>query len=179
MKRKLILTITMTMVLIGLTACHDDTDDLRPVLSTQWAVSLVTIDDGSRHDPSLLSRYASYESVAVTISGLTADTRAVIVTSDAQWLKVQHDTLADDFIVSLATTDNRTEQRRTATLTFADADRPELRGTLTLSQLSASDQQENGDDARANLYVGYGHAAFDTAPDYRERILRFFRGEES
>ena len=124
MKRKLILTITMTMVLIGLTACHDDTDD-RPVLSTQWAVSLVTIDDGSRHDPSLLSRYASYESVAVTISGLTADTRAVIVTSDAQWLKVQHDTLAVDFIVSLATTDNRTEQRRTATLTFADADRPE------------------------------------------------------
>lgn len=157
MKRKLILTITMTMVLIGLTACHDDTDDLRPVLSTQWAVSLVTIDDGSRHDPSLLSRYASYESVAVTISGLTADTRAVIVTSDAQWLKVQHDTLAVDFIVSLATTDNRTEQRRTATLTFTDADRPELQGTLTLSQRSAADQDDNGDDARANLYVGYGY----------------------
>jgi len=25
------------------------------------------------------------------------------------------------------------------------------------------------------LYTGYGHAAFDTAPDYKERILRFFR----
>ena len=24
------------------------------------------------------------------------------------------------------------------------------------------------------LYTGYGHAAFDTAPDYRERIKRFF-----
>lgn len=27
------------------------------------------------------------------------------------------------------------------------------------------------------LYVGYGHAAYDTAPDYRERLLRFFSGE--
>lgn len=24
------------------------------------------------------------------------------------------------------------------------------------------------------MYTGYGHAAFDTAPDYRQRILRFF-----
>lgn len=29
-------------------------------------------------------------------------------------------------------------------------------------------------DFRLYLYVGYGHAAFDTAPDYRERLLRFF-----
>jgi hypothetical protein len=155
MKSKL--TIWMAMVLLSLTACHDDTDDMMPEPATQWTVSLVSIDDGSRRDPSLLSRYASYESVAVSISGLTADTRAVLVTSDADWLKVQRDTLAADYIVSLATTDNRTDQRRTATLTFADADRPELRGTLTLSQLSAGDQAENGADARANLYVGYGY----------------------
>ena len=29
-------------------------------------------------------------------------------------------------------------------------------------------------DFRLYMYVGYGHAAFDTAPDYRERLLRFF-----
>ena len=29
-------------------------------------------------------------------------------------------------------------------------------------------------DFRLYLYVGYGHAAFDTAPDYRERLLNFF-----
>ena len=29
-------------------------------------------------------------------------------------------------------------------------------------------------DFRLYLYMGYGHAAFDTAPDYRERIKRFF-----
>ena len=157
MKSKLTIWMTMAMVLLSLTACHDDTDDLMPTPATQWTVSLVTIDDGSRRDASQLSRYASYESVAVTIDGLTADTRAIVVTSDAEWLKVQRDTLAADYIVSLATTDNRTEQRRTATLTFTDADRPELQGTLTLSQRSAADQDDNGDDARANLYVGYGY----------------------
>ncbi len=29
-------------------------------------------------------------------------------------------------------------------------------------------------DFRLYMYVGFGHAAFDTAPDYRERLLRFF-----
>lgn len=29
-------------------------------------------------------------------------------------------------------------------------------------------------DFRLYMYVGYGHAAFDTAPDYRERLLKFF-----
>ena len=28
-------------------------------------------------------------------------------------------------------------------------------------------------DFRLYMYTGFGHAAFDTAPDYRERILRF------
>ena len=30
-------------------------------------------------------------------------------------------------------------------------------------------------DFRLYMYIGFGHAAFDTAPDYRERLLRFFR----
>lgn len=29
-------------------------------------------------------------------------------------------------------------------------------------------------DARLYLYVGYGHAAYDTAPDYRDRLVHFF-----
>ena len=29
-------------------------------------------------------------------------------------------------------------------------------------------------DFRLYLYMGYGHAAFDTAPDYRERMRKFF-----
>ena len=26
-----------------------------------------------------------------------------------------------------------------------------------------------------HMYDGYGHASYDTAPDYKERLLRFFR----
>ena len=29
-------------------------------------------------------------------------------------------------------------------------------------------------DLRLYMYTGFGHAAFDTAPDYKERLLRFF-----
>ena len=29
-------------------------------------------------------------------------------------------------------------------------------------------------DFRLYMYIGYGHAAYDTAPDYRERMRRFF-----
>ena len=29
-------------------------------------------------------------------------------------------------------------------------------------------------DFESHIYDGYGHAAFDTAPDYKERLLRFF-----
>ncbi len=29
-------------------------------------------------------------------------------------------------------------------------------------------------DFRLYMYIGYGHAAFDTAPDYRQRMLNFF-----
>jgi len=45
--------------------------------------------------------------------------------------------------------------------------------------LEIAEKLDHRSDFRLYLYVGYGHAAFDTAPDYRERILRFFRGEES
>ena len=31
-------------------------------------------------------------------------------------------------------------------------------------------------DLQTHLYRGFGHAAFDTAPDYKERLLRFFAG---
>ena len=29
-------------------------------------------------------------------------------------------------------------------------------------------------DFKLYMYTGFGHAAFDTAPDYRKRLLRFF-----
>ena len=29
-------------------------------------------------------------------------------------------------------------------------------------------------DFKLYMYIGYGHAAFDTAPDYKQRVLDFY-----
>ena len=38
------------------------------------------------------------------------------------------------------------------------------------------EQLKDRPDFAYHIYSGYGHAAFDTAPDYKERISRFFLG---
>lgn len=40
--------------------------------------------------------------------------------------------------------------------------------------MEIAEKLDDRPDFRLYLYVGYGHAAFDTAPDYRQRILSFF-----
>ncbi|MBR5093798.1 MAG: alpha/beta hydrolase [Oscillospiraceae bacterium] len=40
--------------------------------------------------------------------------------------------------------------------------------------MEIAEKLERRQDLSLYLYVGYGHAAFDTAPDYRDRMLRFF-----
>ena len=40
--------------------------------------------------------------------------------------------------------------------------------------MEIAENLDNRADFRLYMYVGYGHAAFDTAPDYRERMLQFF-----
>ncbi len=35
----------------------------------------------------------------------------------------------------------------------------------------------NRPDCRLHMYEGFGHAAYDAAPDYKDRLLRFFRGD--
>ncbi|MBQ2213701.1 MAG: alpha/beta hydrolase [Erysipelotrichaceae bacterium] len=44
------------------------------------------------------------------------------------------------------------------------------------ASLEIMEKLRNRDDFRWFMYDGYGHAAYDTAPDYKERILDFFRG---
>lgn len=43
--------------------------------------------------------------------------------------------------------------------------------------MEIAEKLERREDFRLYMYTGYGHAAFDTAPDYRERIFRFFTEE--
>ena len=53
---------------------------------------------------------------------------------------------------------------------------PVLDADATMEIAERLDQRP---DFRLYLYTGYGHAAFDTAPDYRQRLLRFFRGQDA
>ena len=144
----------MTLVTL-LTSCRDDdsTLDVRP--TGAWVVSVVAAD--GEEDATMLQRQASYESLTVSIAGRTSDTQTVIVTSQDDWLTVANDTLAADSIIALTTTTNDSDQRREAVLVFTDADNPAVTATLVVSQLSASDNDENGEAAREQLYVGYGY----------------------
>lgn len=44
------------------------------------------------------------------------------------------------------------------------------------ASLEIIEKMKDRDDFNWFMYDGYGHAAYDTAPDYKERILDFFRG---
>ena len=40
--------------------------------------------------------------------------------------------------------------------------------------MEIAEKLDDRESFRLYMYTGFGHAAFDTAPDYRERLLRFF-----
>ena len=44
------------------------------------------------------------------------------------------------------------------------------------ASLEIIEKLKDRDDFKWFMYDGYGHAAYDTAPDYKKRILDFFRG---
>lgn len=45
--------------------------------------------------------------------------------------------------------------------------------------MEIAEKMDRRKDFRLFMYIGYGHAAFDTAPDYRDRIFRFFMEEQA
>jgi len=40
--------------------------------------------------------------------------------------------------------------------------------------MEIAEKLDSHPDFNLYMYTGFGHAAFDTAPDYRERLLKFF-----
>lgn len=142
----LLLLVLFSFILFS---CRDD----GPTVPVPWAVSAVGADE----EETILAWRASYESIPVSIRGCGPETKAVIVSAGADWLTLKGDTLAVDSIVTFATRTNDTGVRRTATFTFTDADDATRQATLTVTQLSASDGNTNGADARQDLYIGYGY----------------------
>ena len=142
-----------------LAACsgHDDTlPELEPVAPTDSTMLTASVGD------SVLARFASYESMDVSFTGRKADDGAITVGTDADWLTLLTDTLPDDGIVSLATTDNVGSTRREALLTFATTSG--RKATLRLVQLSVADDDQNS-NAQADGFVGYGYDIYQSLDD--------------
>ena len=153
--------------LLGLfTACSDHDDAPAIVEEAVWDVKIATYSEDEDNDqPVVLSRLASYENIRVGISGVTGDTRRITVKTTDDWLTLATDTLANDSVVAFSTKENTQDQRRSATLIFADADHPQRQGRLTIMQASAADGDSNGEDARSELYVGYGYNVYAALDD--------------
>ena len=163
MTRRLLSALLLSAALLPLlSSCHDDDDVIGPDPSGPWTV---TATGGSCVDDEglvTLTRLAAYERLTVSIEGYDAERDSAVTvavsTSEADdWLSVTGDTLATDGQIVLASQTNDTGMRRTATLVFTSVSDPSRSGTLTVTQLSASDDDGNGEDARAELFVGYGY----------------------
>ena len=67
---------------------------------------------------------------------------------------------------------DRLDQIRCPVLAIGDAGDEVLDADATMEIAEKLDFRQ---DFRLYLYTGFGHAAFDTAPDYKKRILDFFK----
>lgn len=137
-----------------LAACHKDDQEPAPQ-NEGWTVEAFFNDDSG--DEITLPWRAAYQSVTVSICGRGAGSRVVLVSTDADWLTINADTLASDSIVAIATISNETGVRRKAALFFVDADNSANAAQISVTQLSRSDIGTNADAAREQLYVGYGY----------------------
>ena len=145
-----------------LCSCHDTDDDADTAGTSVWTVVPVSLAP-SETVPTL-AQQAAYGSMAVSIRGRGADTRAVVVACSSDWLKLAGDVagqddsclLPADSIVAFTTSTNNSGSRRRAVISFTDADRPQLSATLIVEQLSQADQGSNA-TPRDILYIGYGY----------------------
>ena len=152
------LLIAICIVAGMFSACHDDNDDPMPSPENGWTVQAVSGSSVDGEGQVLFPRLASFERLSVMIEGYdAARDSSVLVTTDADWLLLDTDTLAADGTLTLTTAGNDEGQRRTALLIFTSQTNPALRATLSVSQLSDADQDSNAGDARSVLYVGYGY----------------------
>jgi len=157
------------LFLFLLTACHDDDGPDGPDPGPEaaaWTVDVLgggaveTDDEGNVY----FERTATFGSLRLKIQGYDAQrdsTVKVALAEGSEWLTLETDTLSNEGILSLATTDNNGESQRTATLVFTAANgEPPLSATLTVRQHSRADADSNGGNAKEDLYVGYGYDIF-------------------
>jgi len=157
-----ILTLLLALAVLS---CHKDKgDDISPTpggedTACTWKAT-VTLGADDYGDV-IFAPKASFERIKVAISGYNPDTDGdVIVASGASWLVLNTDTLAADHIVSIVTSDNKDDRRRTASIRFSSALIPSKNAEVEVTQLSSSDGDSNGGTAESVCYVGYGYDIF-------------------
>lgn len=143
-------------LLLGCLAFCSCSDDVSSLSSEGWKVSLA-----GDEQQAMLPRLASYESLKVVVEGKDAH-EFVLVSSSEPWLKLKRDTLPEDGIVAVETETNEESTRREATVTFISTDNPQHVATLTVTQLSRADN-DNNSDASAQLFIGYGYDIYKSA----------------
>ena len=142
-----VLSLAFILAVLAASCCRE------PAPEAKWSVS------AAGAETPLLPQRACYQSLEVTLSGPSEGTQ-VQVSSDASWLRVTTDYLGADQVLPLALEANETHQRREAAILFTDAANPSRGASLKVVQLSSSDTDTNGEDAREVLYVGYGYDVY-------------------
>lgn len=135
-------------------------DDLPSSSSEGWKVSLA---DGEQQAE--LARLASYESFRVAVEGKNPH-ESILVSSSEPWLKLKTDTLPEDGIVAVETETNDESRRREATVTFTSTINPQHVATLTVSQLSLADN-DNNSNPREQMFIGYGFDIYKSADNQK------------
>ena len=167
MKHLLIPLLVLSLLTTGCSE-HDDS----PMANGPWSVAWC----GDEGVPTL-TNYASFESAKVEVNGLSSG-EDVVVSSDAEWLSLQTDTLPEDGVIAFTVQENEGDSRRTALLTVRGTANESHVSTLEIIQRSKSELDQNGGDARSCLYIGYGYNIFkalDNAMSVRttEAILNY------
>ena len=158
---RILLFIITTLVLYAGCKDKDDLDRLRP---GTWTVNVLGGSAAELNDEGEVTfgQRATYGSLRIELTGYDADRDGMVSVScnDADWLKVENVTMDTDGIISLTIQENNDDRRRYATITFTSTLFPSLNASVSIVQLSKAEGDTNGDEAREQLYVGYGYDIF-------------------
>lgn len=146
------------IALLCLLSCSDNS------LSSEQSDSPwhISFEEGADHLCLPLS--AAWGSASLVVEGV-AEGERILVSSDADWLRLRSDTLPADGILAYGIDENTTDVRRTAHLSCKPLHMEADAITLCIEQTSRADDGENGGDARVCLYLGYGYDIYQSLDD--------------
>lgn len=143
MTKRIIFLLSAIFLLVS---CHDDIQTADNEPTGAWKAVLTTGEqlDADRH----------YQTVGVKLDGLPAGS-AVTVSTDADWLAVETDTLPSDGLFDVMPEANNSPKERTANLTFTNV----ADGSSSVVVLTQGGTF--GTNGSSKYRIGYGFSCFD------------------